>query len=197
MNKKDFFDDLAPQWEKEHRIEREMKKMKNLFSHLEIKKEDWVLDSGTGTGRLIPLIRRLIGREGRIAAMDFSYEMLKIAQQNHFRENAILIQSNAEILPFHPRLFDVVLCFALFPHISDKPKAVNEFFRLLKPGGRFYIAHTMSREELNLFHSQVKGPVCQDFLPEDQVMEEMISAAGFMDVRIRNEEALYIAQAKA
>jgi len=197
MNKKEFFDNLAPQWEKEHRIQREIKKVKNLFSHLEINKEDWVLDSGTGTGRMIPLIRRSIGGQGRIAAMDLSYEMLKIAQQKHSRENPILIQSDAERLPFHPRIFDVVLCFALFPHISDKPNAVKEFFRLLKPGGRFYIAHTMSREELNLFHSRVKGPVCRDFLPEDWEMEEMIYAAGFVDLRIKNEEALYIAQATA
>jgi len=197
MNKKEFFDNLAPQWEKEHRIEREMKKVEDLFSHIELKYKDWVLDSGTGTGRLIPLIRRAVGRQGKIAAMDFSYEMLKIAQQNHIRENPLFIQSNAEKLPFLNKIFDVVICFALFPHISDKPKAVKEFFRLLKPGGRLYIAHTMSREELNLFHSRIKGPVCQDFLPEDSEMEEMIAAAGFEDVRIRNEKALYIAQASA
>lgn len=196
MNKKDFFDDLAPQWEKEHQIEREMQKVKNLFSHLELRKNDWVLDSGTGTGRLVPLIRQLIGRQGRIAAMDFSCEMLKIAKKKHIQEDPFIIQSDAEKPPFRQEIFDVVICFALFPHISDKPKAVKEFYRILKPGGRFYIAHTMSREELNLFHSRVKGPVCQDFLPEDDEVEEMILAAGFMDVRIRNEEALYIAQAK-
>lgn len=197
MNKKEFFDNLAPQWEKEHRIEREMKKVEDLFSHIELKNKDWVLDSGTGTGRLVPLIRRAVGRLGKIAAMDFSYEMLKIAQQNHIRENPFFIQANAEKLPFRNKIFDVVICFALFPHISDKPKAAEEFYRLLKPGGRFYIAHTMSREELNLFHSRVKGPVYRDFLPDDDEIKEMIAAAGFRDVKIKNRKDLYIAQARA
>lgn len=197
MNKKEFFDNLAPQWEKEHRIEREMKKVEDLFSHIELRNKDWVLDSGTGTGRLVPLIRRAVGHQGHIAAMDFSYEMLKIAQQNHFRKNPFFIQSNAEKLPFHNKIFDVVICFALFPHISDKPRAVKEFYRLLKPGGRFYIAHTMSREELNHFHSRVKGPVCRDFLPDDGEMVEIFYAAGFKEMSIRNERTLYIAQATA
>lgn len=197
MNKKDFFDNLAPKWEKEHRIEREMHKVKNLFSHIKLRKKDWVLDAGTGTGRLIPLIRQLVSNQGRIAAMDFSYGMLKIAQKKHMQDNPFIIQSDAERLPFRREIFDVVICFALFPHLSNKPEAVNEFHRLLKPGGCLYIAHTMSREDLNLFHSRVKGPVCQDFLPDDIEMEEMISSAGFREIEIRNDRDIYIVQATA
>ncbi|MBN2245488.1 MAG: methyltransferase domain-containing protein [Candidatus Aminicenantes bacterium] len=196
MNKKAFFDDLAPQWEKEHRIDSEIQKVKRLFSHLKLKKKDWVLDSGTGTGRLIPLIRQSIGSQGTIAALDFSLEMLRIAQKRHSRKNPFIIQSNAEKLPFCREIFDVIICFALFPHISNKPEAVREFYRLLKPGGWLYIAHTMSREDLNLYHSRVKGPVCRDYLPDDSEMKKMISAAGFQDVKIRNGKYLYIAQAR-
>ena len=196
MNKKDFFDNLAPNWEKEHQIEKEMHKVKNLFSHIKLRKKDWVLDAGTGTGRLIPFIRQMVSNQGRIAAMDFSYEMLKIARKKHTQENLFIIQSEAEKLPFSQEIFDVVICFALFPHLSNKPEAVKEFHLLLKPGGCLYIAHTMSREDLNFFHSRVKGPVCQDFLPDDIEMEGMISSAGFQNVKIRNDENLYIAQAR-
>jgi len=129
--------------------------------------------------------------------MDFSYEMLKIAQKNHIRENPFIIQSDAEQMPFLQGVFDVIICFALFPHISDKFKAVKEFHRLLKPGGWFYVAHTMSREDLNLFHSRVKGPVNRDFLPDDNEMEEIFYAAGFQELKIKNRKDLYIAQARA
>jgi ubiquinone/menaquinone biosynthesis C-methylase UbiE len=122
--------------------------------------------------------------------------MLKIAQKRHNRKNPFIIQSNAEKLPFRRAIFDVIICFALFPHMSDKPAAVREFYRLLKPGGWLYIAHTMSREDLNLYHSRIKGPVCRDFLPEDKEIEEMIFSAGFHDVKIQNGQDLYIARAR-
>ena len=101
------------------------------------------------------------------------------------------------MIPLRENIFDVVVCFALFPHLPDKARALMEFRRILKPGKPLYIAHLMSREELNRFHSQVKGPVTQDFLPTREEMEELFSSAGFRELVIKDERSLYIARAKA
>jgi len=54
----------------------------------------------------------------------------------------------SERLPFEDATFDVVLARAVLHHISDLPAAMGEFFRVLKPGGRFLAMreHVISQE---------------------------------------------------
>jgi len=197
MNKRDFFDGIAEKWEKEHRILREQEKLRNLFACVHLKKGDRVLDVGCGTGRLVPLIREKTGTEAWIVELDFAFEMLKVARRRYGVEKMFFIQSDTEKLPHGERLFDSVVCFALFPHIDDKGRALREYRRVLKSGSPLYIAHTMSREELNSFHSRIKGPVCSDFLPGEREMRRLFSDAGFEGLEIVERPSLYIARARA
>ncbi|MBS3818863.1 class I SAM-dependent methyltransferase [bacterium] len=197
MNRKEFFDRMASDWEKEHRCQKEQAKLEKLAGYFPLSQGHWVLDAGCGTGRLIPFIRKSIGTQGSLVEMDFSREMLKIGQEKYFSENTGFVQSNAQTIPLQNDNFDVVICFALFPHLSQKEKALKEFRRVLKPQSPLVIAHPMSREELNRFHSHVKGPVAQDFLPDRREMEQLFSAARFHNLSIKDEPSLYIAQATA
>ncbi|GAG03079.1 unnamed protein product, partial [marine sediment metagenome] len=146
---------------------------------------------------LVPFILEAVGEEGILVESDFSREMLKIGKDKYKQKNLYFIQADGQMIPLKENIFDAVVCFALFPHFPDKARALMEFRRILKPGKLLYIAHLMSREELNRFHSQVKGPVTEDFLPTREEMEELFSSAGFRELAIKDERSLYIARAKA
>ena len=47
---------------------------------------------------------------------------------------------NAINLPYESQTFDFVLCQGVLHHLKDDEKALKEIFRVLKPGGKAYIA---------------------------------------------------------
>lgn len=197
MDRRKFFDEISKEWESNHQNHKERVRISKILKHIFLAKGDAVLDVGCGTGRLVPLLRKAIGNKGILVESDFSAEMLRIAKSKYFERNLFFIQSDAQKIPLKENTFDAIICFALFPHLPDKKRALEEFHRILKPKKSIYIAHLMSREELNRFHSQVKGPVKKDFLPDEGEMEELFSFTGFCELAIKDEPSLYIAQAKA
>jgi len=197
MNRKNFFNKEAQKWEEEHQREKEQSKLRKLFPYLPVGKGDRVLDAGCGTGRLIPYLEKSAGPTGKIVEMDFAKKMLDIANEKHSGSKICFVQSDAQHIPFTENSFDVVICFALLPHIPNKQKALREFKRILKPLSPLIIAHTMSREELNAFHRKVKGPVTQDLLPDQEEMENLFIKAGFQNFFIMDKPSLYIARGEA
>jgi len=197
MDRKTFFDKEAQNWEKEHQCEKERAKLRKLTPYLPIKGGDRVLDAGCGTGRLIPYLKKSAGDSGHIVEMDFAKKMLDIAHSKHSFSPIWFIRSDAQHIPFKEKSFDVVVCFALFPHIPDKQKALKEFKRILKRNCPLVVAHTMSRDELNTFHKKVKGPVTQDLLPDQEEMKKLFLNAGFQSFTITDQPSLYIARGEA
>jgi SAM-dependent methyltransferase len=194
--KKDFFEELAKDWDDEHHTPEEIERTR-IFAekYFQLKKTETVLDVGCGTGRLISQLRKVIGNTGKLVELDFSIEMLKIGKNRCDYRNLLFIQGDGHLLPLKNRSFDTVICFAFFPHLSDKLKGMQAFARVLKPGGKLIIAHQMNREELNRFHGDVDGPVSNDLLPDENKMKELFKAAGFRDIDIKEGPGLYLASA--
>ncbi len=197
MNKREFFDSLARSWEKEHRHEGKDEKLALLTSYFLLKPQDTILDAGCGTGRLIPYLRKKIGEQGVLVELDFSLEMLRIARGKGGEKSLFFVLADVERAPFKKETFDAIVCFSLFPHLSHKKKALRVFHFLLKKGHFLYIAHTMSRRELNSFHARVKGPVKRDFLPGENTMRKLLVEVGFREVEIIDRPSLYLARAKS
>ncbi len=197
MDKKAFFNQIAQEWENSHQPNQDKEKLEYLFQHFSLNRSDAVLDVGCGTGRLIPFLCQTVGAEGLVVGSDFSDEMLRIAKKNYWQKKLFFLQADAQKLPFRENSFEAVICLALFPHLPDKLSALKEFRRILKPKKALYIAHFMSRQEVNSFHSQIKGPVNKDFLPNQEQMEKLFSLAGFKKLVIKDEPSFYLAQAEA
>ena len=87
-----------------------------------------VLDLGSGTGAAFD---QLINYE--TTAIDPDKKMLEL---NSF-ENKVL--SSAENLPFDDNSFDNVFCSFVWRNVSDTSEALEEVYRVLKPGGKFIL----------------------------------------------------------
>jgi ubiquinone/menaquinone biosynthesis C-methylase UbiE len=196
MSKKAFFDRISHDWDEEHSAPEEEQRTRAFTRHFDLKPGERVLDVGCGTGRLIPFLKEYIGQEGILVAVDFSKEMLDIGREKHRFKRLYFFQGDAHRLALKDHSFTTVICMALFPHLGDKAGALKEFRRLLIPGGTLFITHQMSRQELNRFHQEVKGPVTRDLLPDEVEMRGLFASAGYKNLSIRDEPSLYIARAR-
>jgi ubiquinone/menaquinone biosynthesis C-methylase UbiE len=97
-----------------------------------------VLDVGTGPG-FIALLFEELGQD--CIGVDFSEEMIKAARKESTKNNSScwFMQADAEALPFDDESFDLVANRHVIWTLTDPQKAVNEWARVLKPGGRLII----------------------------------------------------------
>lgn len=99
-----------------------------------------VLDVGCGTGNLTSHVASLVGEHGKVVGIDPSNERLAIAHQSE-HSNLTFRQGIAEDLSSFPsNSFDIVLVNSTLHWVQDQPKAVREFARVLKSGGRVGIS---------------------------------------------------------
>ena len=192
--KKDFFDRHALSWDEDLGYEEKTGQIEEVIEWLGLAKDDSVLDVGTGTGILLPFLRKAVGPRGKLIAIDFSFKMLEKAKMREFPGNKILISASVESIPFQSDQFDRIVCFSAFPHFPNKARALLEMVRVLKSRGRLLIAHLHSIEEINQFHQQVGGAVAHDLLPHPERIRDLMNKAGLCDVSIINQPGKFLAQ---
>lgn len=104
---------------------------------------DCVVDAGCGTGLLIQGMLSVIGDSGKIVGIDFSDDMLDVARDRFEAvDNVALRQGSVTDLPLDSDSFDAASCTQTLLYVDDVEKAVNELYRVLKPGGRIAILET-------------------------------------------------------
>ena len=153
-----FFNSKAPTWDETNRYP--MDKIEAMLGMLGIKQSDTVLDAGTGTGILLPLLMRLT-EAGNITAIDFAEKMIETAQRKlagmaafpsiHFIIGDILDY------PFASGVFDHIICYSVFPHFEDKSKAIKKLASALKPGGLLSVLHSAPRSRINGTHVHIRS----------------------------------------
>lgn len=92
-----------------------------------------VLDVGCGTGMLS---ERLLGAfpSCRLAGVDLSPAMVERARAR-LAGRAEVREADAERLPFHDGVFDLVVCNDSFHHYPDPDRAAFQMWRVLRKGG--------------------------------------------------------------
>jgi ubiquinone/menaquinone biosynthesis C-methylase UbiE len=148
-----------------------------------------VLDIACGTGRGTVGLAEAVGATGRIDAVDLSEAMLNQARAKieklglsdrvHFK------QGNARELPFPDETFDVVYngyMFDLIPLAGFAP-ILQEFARVLKPGGKLVLVNMSKPDEHKTFFETVyeKGWAVMPCRPV--LMSPFLKPAGFTDIQ--------------
>ena len=104
-----------------------------------------LLDIGCGTGANLPMVTDVVaGSEstpgGYVVALDYSPLALDFARQHLSDLPVTLLRGDATRVPFEPNSFDVVTMFDVLEHVENDTAAVEEIFRVLKPGGAFVLS---------------------------------------------------------
>ncbi len=189
-----FFDGQASSWD-EKTLERDSK-IEEVVSWFRIRPGNSVLDVGTGTGVLLPVLSREIGSDGLLVAMDFSSRMLDKAKERHCPGMRFLLNGAVMSIPLCSGRFDHVTCFSAFPHFPDKKKALQEMVRVLKRGAILHIAHLQSVEEINRLHREIGDVVAGDSLPGPEEMCGLLTESGLSEVRVVDQPGRFLAQGR-
>lgn len=108
-----------------------------------IREGDMVVDVGSGSGTDTFIASRLVGPRGRVFALDMTEAMRRKLQAIAARagaSNIEVIEGNAEAIPLPDAIASVVTTNGVINLVPDKPAAIRELCRVLKPGGRVQFA---------------------------------------------------------
>ncbi len=195
MDRRGFFDRSAAGWDR-HAPDDLHRRLRRVIVEARLRAGDRVLDVGTGTGVLVPLIAEAVGPQGRVLAFDISLPMLLEARQRVDPEAALLVQADAHRLPVPPGSFDRVVCNAALPHFGDRRAALLELIGSLRPEGLIIISHPIGRAAVNARHREAGGPVAGDRVPPPKEMEALLRDVGLADVVVVDEADFYLARGR-
>jgi 2-polyprenyl-6-hydroxyphenyl methylase/3-demethylubiquinone-9 3-methyltransferase len=110
-----------------------------------LKSKSKVLDVGCGAGFLT---NELAQAGHLVTGVDLSGDSLEVARRYDQTKAVEYKIADAYALPFADATFDVVCALDFLEHVEDPARAIQEFSRVLKPGGQFFF-HTFNRSPLS------------------------------------------------
>ncbi|KAK8013884.1 methyltransferase domain-containing protein [Apiospora arundinis] len=170
-----------------------------LIKRLELEPGMRVLDVGCGPGNLTAYLADLVGERGEVIGIDPSKERIALAHQTFNTGSSTPTKSNLtfhvgcaeDLSQFPTASFDVLYCNSTLHWVADQPRAIREFSRVLKSGGRlgvsgqsgdFVAAHesikadVLSRAPYRDYDHNTAG---QPKFLKQQEMGTLLDAAGF------------------
>ena len=105
-----------------------------------VRRGQQVLDLAAGTGDLAERFARIVGAQGRVIMSDINAAMLRQGRERLVNTGIVgnldFVLANAEALPFASDSFDCITIGFGLRNVTHKQLALNEMFRVLRPGGR-------------------------------------------------------------
>ena len=156
-----------------------------------------VLEIACGTGRVTKHLVSKLPPDAKLVATDLNPDMLKIAESIIHSKNIQWQVADAHELPFENEAYDAVVCQYGVMFFHDKPKALREINRVLKPGGTF-LFNTWDELQYNAL-SRMAQTVLEEIYPDDpprflhkgpysfhdrEEIKTLLTEAGFSSVAI-------------
>lgn len=176
-----FFESLAEEWDAQQPPNRGDVLRQMLAPYAaELRTANAILEVGTGTGALIPLIQEC-ATAARLVSIDLAHTMLQRARKRC--PAALFVQCDVHRLPFAAGSieagFDWVVCHNSFPHFVDPFTAVAGMARVLCRSGHLLIVHDLGREQVNATHRGIPNSIVNnDLLPSGVELAGMLERHG-------------------
>lgn len=147
-----------------------------------------VVDCGSGAGVDSLVAGRLVGPDGRVIGVDMTRAMIEKARSAAAGVSNVEFRLGyLEALPIDDGWADLVISNGVLNLVPDKPAALAEMRRVLRPGGRLQLADIVlgrpvadgSKLDVSLWTGCIAGG-----LPREE-LAALVAAAGFVDVEIR------------
>eukprot|EP00127_Corallochytrium_limacisporum_P007415 Clim_evm18s251 gene=Clim_evmTU18s251 len=169
-----------------------------------------VLDLGSGSGRDVYIISRLVGEDGYVLGVDMTDAQLDVANkyvQYHtdafgykkpnveFRKGYI---EKLDELNLPDNSFDVIVSNCVINLSPDKEAVLREAYRLLKPGGELYFSDVYSdrRVSEDLRNDKVLWGECLSGALYWNDFHNLAKKVGFADPRLVEDHRLGIGNKK-
>jgi demethylmenaquinone methyltransferase/2-methoxy-6-polyprenyl-1,4-benzoquinol methylase len=186
--KKDFFNGLAEKWDASTR--HDMAKVQAMLELPGIRRGSRILDVGTGTGVIIPLLAKFT-EEANITAIDFSENMIAAAKKKFPGSAVTFIAADALAYPFASGSFDFVVCYSVFPHFDNQEEALRRLAGLLGPDGLLAIMHSTGRQEINMRHGHF-DLLKQDVLPPYGILRDYMRGCALREEIMIDNANMYM-----
>ncbi|WP_339105600.1 methyltransferase domain-containing protein [Haloterrigena salinisoli] len=157
-----------------------------------------VLDVACGTGRIA---RRVAADAGAVLGVDISGEMLERAQRYAAREGVETVafaRMSADRLWLDADAFDRVACCWALHILPDVAAALDETYRVLRPGGRFVGTTLVDEYVLDLapVRAVARGTLGAEPFTVSE-LREALRAAGFSAIEFDRRGAALFFRARA
>ena len=112
------------------------------FDRLELQPGHRILDVGCGPGDDTRTIAERVQPGGEVVGVDNDDEMIEPARLRSLEGNELVsfVLADTYALPFENTSFDGCRADRLLQHLDEPDRAVAEFYRVLKPGGRCVVS---------------------------------------------------------
>jgi len=158
-----------------------------------LKAGEVVVDLGSGGGFDAFLAAQEVGDSGRVIGIDMTPEMLSKARNNAVKGKFTNVEfrlGEIEYLPIANDSVDVIISNCVINLSPNKAQVFSDAFRALKPGGRLAISDIVASTELpeEAKQDMQLHSACISGASTVSELEQMMSAAGFSDIRIQPKD---------
>jgi ubiquinone/menaquinone biosynthesis C-methylase UbiE len=162
-------------------------RLEKIVEHGKINRGNTVLDVGTGTGILIPIVRKY--DPVLIYACDLSTAMIEQLNSKEY-PGVETIVSDVRDLRLPGDSIDVVFINACYGNIADKEGSFRNISRMMKPQGRMVISHPLGKSFVPSLQERSSFPL--DPFPENKEADGLFRTFGFEIETFIDEPKLYI-----
>lgn len=159
------------------------------FEFLHIPADASVLDCGCGGGANLKKLTEKCP-DGMVRGIDYSEVSVQTSQKKN--QSAIqagkceVLQANVMKLPFKEQQFDLVTAFETIYFWQDLSRSFAEIYRVLKPGGMFFICNESSgdTDKDDKWMEKIEGMT----IYKDVQLQEILKTTGFQDIQIHKNQ---------